>query len=188
MHTYFGGALLGFLACKDEERLVSAVPHRLITVTKTEKMGEWGFCYVLPERTMFAARDKAKSITGTATALWAITAAVYMSLLGPQGIRELAITIMEKSNYAIKRLSELQRVKVPMFNSTHFQEFSANFDSAQKNVGEINRSLLKSGIIGGKDLSKEFPELGNTSLFCVTEIHTKSDIDRLVAALEEATK
>jgi glycine dehydrogenase subunit 1 len=188
MHTYYGGALLGFLACRDEERLVSAVPHRLITITKTEKEGEWGFCYVLPHRTMFAARDKAKSITGTATALWAITAAVYMSLLGPSGIQELAKTIMEKSNYAMKRLSEIEGIKVPLFNAAHFEEFTVNLDSARKPMHEINRSLLKSGIIGGKDISKEFQELGNTSLFCVTEIHTKSDIDMLAAALEEAIR
>jgi glycine dehydrogenase subunit 1 len=186
MHTYYGGALLGFLACRDEERLVSAVPHRLITITKTEK-DEWGFCYVLPERTMFAARDKARSITGTATALWAITAAVYMSLLGPHGIRELARTIMEKSNYAMKRLAEIEGVRVPLFKAAHFEEFTVNLNYA-KPMREINRSLLKSGIIGGKDLSNEFPELGNTSLFCVTEIHTKSDIDMLATELEEAIR
>ncbi|MGA2972447.1 MAG: aminomethyl-transferring glycine dehydrogenase subunit GcvPA [Candidatus Bathyarchaeia archaeon] len=187
MHTSYGGALLGFLACRDEERLVSAVPHRLITITKTEKEGEWGFCYVLPQRTMFAARDKARSITGTATALWAITAAVYMSLLGPSGIHELAKTIMEKSNYAMKRLSEVEGLKVPLFNAAHFEEFTVNLGSTHK-PREINRSLLRSGIIGGKDISKEFPELGNTSLFCVTEIHTKSDIDMLATALEEAVR
>jgi glycine dehydrogenase subunit 1 len=188
MHTYYGGALLGFLACRDEERLVSAVPHRLITITKTEKEGEWGFCYVMPHRTMFAARDKARSITGTATALWAITAAVYMSLLGPSGIQELAKTIMEKSNYAIKRLTEIEGIKVPLFNAAHFEEFTVNLDSTHKPIREINRFLLNSGIIAGKDISKEFPELGNTSLFCVTEIHSKSDIDTLATALQEAIR
>jgi glycine dehydrogenase subunit 1 len=188
MHTYYGGALMGFLACRDEESLISAVPHRLITVTKTEKEGEWGFCYVLPQRTMFASRDKARSITGTATALWAITAAVYMSLLGPSGIQELAKTIMEKSNYAMERLSEIEGVKVPLFNAAHFEEFTVKLDSTHKPVQEINRFLLNSGIIAGKDISKEFPELGNTSLFCVTEIHTKSDIDKLATSLEEAIR
>jgi glycine dehydrogenase subunit 1 len=188
MHTNFGGALLGFLACGDDERLVSAVPHRLITITKTEKKGEWGFCYVLPQRTMFAARDEARSITGTGTVLWAITAAVYMSLLGPNGLRELATTIMEKSNYAIKRLSEIEGVKAPLFKAPHFEEFTVNFDCTQKPIREINRSLIKSGIISGKDISKEFPELGSTSLFCVTETHTKSDIDTLVTVLEAAIR
>jgi glycine dehydrogenase subunit 1 len=188
MHMAYGGATLGFLACKDEKPLVSAVPHRLVTLTKTQTEGEWGFAYVMPERTMFAARDKAKSFTGTGTALWAITAAVYMSLLGPQGMRELAQTILEKSHYAIQRISEINGLKVPLFNSSHFEEFTVNFDATGKSVQEINKNLLESGIIGGKDISREFPELGNAALFCVTEVHTKADIDRLVGALKEAVR
>lgn len=188
MHTYYGGALLGFLACRDDEKLVAAVPHRLVTITKTEREGEWGFCYVLPERTMFAARDKARSFTGTATALWAITAAVYMSLLGPQGMRDLAETIMARSHYAMKRLSEIKGLKVPVFNAPCFEEFTVNYDAIGRPVQEINKTLLGDGIVGGKDVSKEFPELGNTSLFCITEIHTKRDIDKLATALQEAVR
>jgi glycine dehydrogenase subunit 1 len=188
MHMNFGGGLLGFLACRDDERFVSAMPHRLITITTTERKGEWGFTYVLPERTMFAARDKAKSFTGTATALWAITAAVYLTLLGPNGLRELAEVIMQKSYYAIKRMSEIHGIKVPVFNSCHFEEFTANFDATGKTVSQVNRVLLNSGVIGGKDITEEFPELGNTALYCVTEMHTKADIDKLTAALEEAIR
>jgi glycine dehydrogenase subunit 1 len=162
------------------------MPHRLITITTTERKGEWGFTYVLPERTMFAARDEAKSFTGTATALWAITAVVYLSLLGPNGLRELAEVIMQKSHYAIKRMSEIRGIKVPIFNSCHFEEFTVNFDATGRTVSQVNKALLNSGIIGGKDIAKEFPELGNTALYCVTEIHTKSDIDKLAAAVEEA--
>jgi glycine dehydrogenase subunit 1 len=160
----------------------------LITLTTTERKGEWGFTYVLPERTMFAARDKAKSFTGTATALWAITAAVYLSLLGPAGVRELAEVIMQKSHYAMKRISEVSGVKVPVFKSCHFEEFTANFDATGKTVSQVNKFLLNSGVIGGKDITDEFPELGNTALYCVTEIHTKADIDKLAAALEEAIR
>jgi glycine dehydrogenase subunit 1 len=134
---------------------------------------------------MFAAREKARSLTGTGTALWAITAAVYMSLLGPQGMRELAEAIVQKSHYAMKRISEIDGLKVPVFDSFHFQEFTVNFDGARKTVRDINEALLKSGIVGGKDITAEFPELGNTGLYCVTEIHSKTDIDRLAATLEE---
>jgi len=188
MHMSFGGGLLGFIACQDVERLVSSIPHRLISLTTTERAGEWGFTYVLPERTMFAARDKARSLTGTATVLWAITAAVYMSLLGPEGLRELAETIMQRSHYAINRLSEMRGIKVPLFESCHFEEFSANFDAAGKTASQVNESLMSSGIIGGKDISSEFPELGNAALYCVTEVHSKADIDKLAAALEVAVR
>lgn len=188
LHMSFGGASLGFLACRDEERFLSATGHRLITITTTERKGEWGFAYVLPERSMYAAREKAPSITGTGTVLCAITAAVYMSLLGPKGMSELAETIMQKSHYAMKRISQVNGMKVPLFKSAHFEEFTVSFDRTGKTVREVNDALLKHRIQGGKDISKAFPELGDTALYCVTEIHTKEDIDKLVAALEEIVK
>jgi len=60
-----------------------------------------------------------------------------------------------------------------------------SFERTGRTVEEINKGLLARGILGGKDLSKEFPELGNCALYCVTEVHTKADIDGLVEALEE---
>jgi glycine dehydrogenase subunit 1 len=186
LHMSFGGTSLGFIACQDKESLLSATGHRLVTITTTERRGEWGFTYVLPERSMYAAREKAPSITGTGVALCAITAAVYMSLLGPNGIREIAETIMQRSHYAMKRLSEIRGIKAPLFNSTHFEEFTVNF--GRKTIRNINQVLLRHGIQGGLDLSREFPELGNTALYCVTEIHTQKDIDRLAAVLKEAVR
>jgi glycine dehydrogenase subunit 1 len=52
-------------------------------------------------------------------------------------------------------------------------------------VARINKALLKRGIFGGKDISSEFPEFGQSALYCVTEIHSKDDIDRLASALKE---
>ncbi|MCW3975308.1 MAG: aminomethyl-transferring glycine dehydrogenase subunit GcvPA [Candidatus Bathyarchaeota archaeon] len=185
MHMYLGGGLLGFIACHDDEQILSSSGHRFVSITKTERKGEWGFTYVLPERSMLNAREKATTITGTATVLWAITAAAYMSLLGPQGMQELAKVIMQKSNYAIKGISELKGVKTPIFNSPHFKEFIVNFEGTGKTTLEVNKALLKCGIQGGKDITKEFPELGKSALYCVTEVHSKKDIDRLVNTLEE---
>jgi glycine dehydrogenase subunit 1 len=187
LKTNFGGALLGFLACRDQERFLSATGHRLITITKTRQEGEWGFAFALPKRSMYAARENAATFTGTSTVLWAITAAVYLSVLGPHGIKELAKNIMQKSHYAIKRLSEAKGIVVPAFNAPHFEEFTVRFGS-NKTVREINRLLLKHGIQGGKDLTKEFPQLGNTALYCVTEVHTQEDIDKLATTLEVVTK
>jgi len=188
IHMHFGGALLGFLACRDDERLVSAIPHRLITITPTERKGEWGFAYVLPQRTSYSARERALSFTGTSTALWAITAAVYLSLLGPHGIRELAEAIMTNAHYAMKRISEIGGIKVPVFKSPHFKEFTLNFDGTGKTVREINKALLKHKIEGGKDITKEFPELGKTALCCVTDVHTREDVGKFALALEEVVK
>ena len=185
MHMSYGGALLGFIACRDEERYVEATGHRIITITKTQSEGEWGFTYIKPERTMFGAREKAATYTGTATVLWAITAAVYMSLLGPQGMREIAEVIMQNSHYAMKILSDIEGLKTPLFSSPHFMEFTVNFDGTGKKVGKINKALLEYGIQGGKNLTTEFPEFGNTALYCVTEIHSQDSIDRLAQSLRE---
>jgi glycine dehydrogenase subunit 1 len=185
VHMNFGGGRIGFLAFPDDERFISATGHKLITITTTERKGEWGFIHVLPERTMYALREKASTFTGTCTVLWAITCAVYLSLLGPQGIRDLAEVIMQKSHYAMKLISEISGVKAPIFKSPHFEEFTVNFDGTGKTVQELNKALLRYGIQAGKDVTKEFPELGSTALYCVTEIHTKEDIDRLTATLEK---
>jgi glycine dehydrogenase subunit 1 len=66
-----------------------------------------------------------------------------------------------------------------MFDSFHFMEFTVNFDKSGKKVSEINEELLKAGIQGGLDLSKYFPELGQTALCCFTELHSHEDIDML---------
>jgi glycine dehydrogenase subunit 1 len=183
VHMYYGGALGGFIATHDDEKFVMEYPSRLFGITKTAVEGEYGFGDVAYERTSFGVREKGKEFVGTAAALWGITAAVYLSLMGPKGMKELAQHIMQKSQYAMKKLSEIKGVKAPRFESPHFKEFIVDFSDTGKSVKNINGFLLKHGIFGGKDISKEFPELGNCSLYCITEIHTKSDIDYLVQTL-----
>lgn len=185
LYQNYGGASSGFLACRDDEKFLSATGHRLMSITTTRRKGEWGFLFVLPDRCMYAARDRSAGITGTGTLLWAITGAVYLSLLGPNGLRELAETIMKNAYYAMRRLSEVSGLKVPLFHSPHFEEFTVNFNGARKTVRDLNKVLLMHGIFGGKDLSSEFPELGNTAVYCTTETHTKDDIDRLISILGE---
>jgi len=86
------------------------------------------------------------------------------------------------------QMSKIKGVRSPVFQSTHFKEFVVNFDGTGKTVAEINKALLRHKIFGGKDLTKEFPELGNSALYCFTEVHTKDDIDRLVIALKEVVE
>ena len=62
-----------------------------------------------------------------------------------------------------------------------------NVDGTGKTVAHVNRGLRRHGIFGGHDLSKDFPALGQSALYCVTEVHTKDDVDRLVDALSEVT-
>ncbi len=123
---------------------------------------------------------------GSASNLCAIGAAVYLSLMGPQGMIELGDAITAKANYTIKRIAQIEGLKAPVFNGAHFKEFVVNFDAIDLKVATVNKSLLRDhGIVGGKDLSGEFPALGQSALYCVTEVHTLEDIERLAAALRK---
>ncbi len=182
----FGGASLGLLACRGEERLIMALPTFLVGLTGTIVEGERAFSrQVLTERLMFSSREKAKSFTGTSSWLWAISAAVYLALLGPSGLHHLAEANMANAYYTMEVLSSIQGLRVPLFASPHFNEFTVNFDRTGRSVQQINRGLLDAGILGGKDLSGEFPGLGQTALYCVTEVHTRQDIERLAETLED---
>ncbi|MFX0114358.1 MAG: aminomethyl-transferring glycine dehydrogenase subunit GcvPA [Candidatus Hodarchaeota archaeon] len=185
MHMQYGGGLAGFIATQDEEKFVMEYPSRLFGITKTIVRGEWGFGDVAYERTSFDKREQGKEFVGTMAALWGITAGVYLALMGPQGMQELGKLIMQRSQYAMKKISEIKGLNAPLLQSPHFKEFVVDFNDTTKTVGEINKDLLEKGIFGGKDTSLEFPEFGNSALYCVTEIHTKEDIDRLAQILRE---
>ncbi len=185
MHMQFGGGHAGYIATRDEERYVMEFPSRLFGIAPTRVPGEYGFGDVAYERTSFAGREEGKEWVGTAAALWGITAGVYLALMGPQGMVELGEGIMTRSRYAALALNQIPGVRAPAFESPHFKEFVVNFDGTGQTVAQINRDLLARGIFGGHDLSREFPELGQSALTCVTEVHTKADIDTLVAALQE---
>ena len=107
-----------------------------------------------------------------------------MALLGPSGFREVGELIIQQSNYASKNLSEIDGIKT-CFDSSFFKEFLLNFDDCGLTVREINKELRNRNIFGGKDLSNEYPELGQCALYCVTEVHTKQDIENLVNNLNE---
>jgi glycine dehydrogenase subunit 1 len=181
----FGGPLLGIMACRDDMNLMRQMPGRIIGLTTTQDSTRQGFCMTLQTREQHIRREKATSNICSNEALCAVASAVYISLLGPEGMRELGETTMYKANYAMRLLSKIDGVRTPVFKSDHFKEFTANFDQTGSTVKEINRRLLQHHVQGGKDVSKEFTELGQTALYCVTEIHSKEDIDHLAEALKE---
>jgi len=185
MHMQFGGGQAGFIATRDEERYVLEYPSRLFGIAPTRVPGEYGFGDVAYERTSFARREEGKEWVGTAAALWGITAGVYLASMGPQGMAEIGEGIMMRARYAMLQLAKIPGVRAPAFRAPHFQEFVVDFATTGRTVAEINQGLLARGILGGKDLSREFPELGQSALYCVTEVHTKEEIERLAAALKE---
>jgi len=186
MHMQFGGGHAGFIATRDEESYVMEYPSRLFGIAPTRVDGEYGFGDVAYERTSFAEREQGREFVGTASSLWGITAGVYLALMGPQGMQELGEGIMQRAAYLMTRLSEIDGVRAPLFSAHHFKEFVVNFDGTGKTVAGINDALLANKIFGGRDLTREFPELGGCALFCVTEVHTKEDLDRLIDALAKA--
>jgi glycine dehydrogenase subunit 1 len=185
IHMQYGGGHAGFIATRDEERYVMEYPSRLFGIAPTRVPGEYGFGDVAYDRTSFAKREEGTEFVGTASALWGITAGVYLALMGPKGMQELGVGIMQRARYLMMQLNGIHGVKAPLFDAPHFQEFVVNFDATGKSVAEINEGLLAARIFGGVDLSDAFPEYGSSALYCVTEKHTKADLDSLVAALRK---
>lgn len=184
IHMSFGAGLGGYLATRQEEKYVMNYPHHLHNIFKNSK-GQFGYSRALPERTSYYVRDKGVEYLGTCVGLWTVTAAVYLALMGPEGMRELGENILYKSNYAQKKLAGLKGVTMPYAGSHSFMEFVLNFDGTGKTVAEVNKALLSKHIFGGYDLSREMPQLGQSMLVCVTEKTALSDIDKLADALAE---
>jgi glycine dehydrogenase subunit 1 len=185
-HVNYGGPLLGLFACRGETELIRQMPGRIIGMTTTLDGNKTGFCMALQTREQHIRREKATSNICTNEALCALASAAYLALLGSQGLRELGETIMVKAKYAMQLLSEIKGIKTPVFESPHFKEFTVNFDKAGKTVKNVHQALLKlHGIHGGRDVSREFPELGKTALYCVTEVHSEDEIERLAQALKK---
>jgi glycine dehydrogenase subunit 1 len=184
MHMWYGGGHGGYIATKDEPQYVMEYPSRLFGISSTSVEGEYGFGDVAYERTSFALREEGKEWVGTAAALWGITAGVYLALMGPQGMVELGEGIMQRVAYAKRLLRQIPGVNI-RFEGINFKELVVDFNGANQTVADIHRKLLERGIFGGKDLSSEFPELGQCALYAVTEVHRQADIDRLVAVLQE---
>jgi glycine dehydrogenase subunit 1 len=188
IHMHYGGGLAGFVASADTEQFISEYPMFLIGLGPTVVEGEYAFGEVVWERTSYVQRGESKEYTGTTQNLWAIAAGAYLALLGPEGLAELGRTIMGRSRYAARRLDELPGVRAPALSAPFFKEFVVDFNETRRTVAEINRTLRERGIFGGLDLSEQYPELGQSALVCVTEVHTKADIDRFANELAEVLR
>jgi glycine dehydrogenase subunit 1 len=174
----YGGPLLGIFACKGEA-LLRQMPGRIIGKTTTQDGKQDAYCMALQTREQHIRRGKATSNICTNEALLALAASMYLSLLGPKGIAELCSVILDRTNYAIDSLRNVRGVVAPGFDAFHFMEFTVSFDKTGKKISDINDGLLKAGIQGGLDVGKYFPELGQSALYCFTEVHSRQDIEML---------
>ena len=112
VHMNCGGGVGGFIASADEERLVREYPTLQVALCPTSKPGEQAFAIALLGQTSYGRRENGNDWTGNSVYMWAIAAAVYMSLLGPAGFRELGETILQRSHYAARELERVRGISV----------------------------------------------------------------------------
>ncbi len=186
MHQQFGGGQVGFIACQDRRELIEVMPCWLYSVTRTVVPGELAYSWhALYDRMFYVTREEAQNFTGTSAGLWGITAGVYLALMGSYGLEQVGRTIIYNIHYTKRLLNQLPGVRTDRVMAAPFKEIVVDFNATGKTVAEINKALLQYDIFGGKDLSKEFPHLGESALYCVTEVHSKVDLDELESALKE---
>lgn len=181
----YGGPSLGILACRDRKDFLKHMPGRIVGMTKSIGEGTRGFCLSLQDREQHISREKATSNLCTTQALNAVAAAIYLSSLGPSGLREVAKKCAGNARYMMEKMNDIEGVEAPFFEAPYFNEFVVSFSGADITVEDINSKLLDWGIHGGKPLGEHFPDLENCSLWCTTELHSKDEIDWTVDCLRK---
>ncbi len=180
----YGGPHLGIFAVRDM-KLARSMPGRLIGITTPvgDPNGR-AFAMVLQTREQHIRREAATSNVCTNQSLMAVAAASYLSLLGKEGFRRLGETIISNSHFAAKRLSRVKGVSSPHFAGSFFKEFVVSYTKAK--AASVFRRLAESDVLGGYPIDRSFGLGIEAASFCVTEVHTRADIERLADVLEEA--
>ena len=174
----YGGPFAGVVASRDE--YVRQMPGRLAGET-TDSDGQRGFVLTLATREQHIRREKATSNICTNQALCALAATVHLTLLGKEGLREMAQQNLAKAQYALSQLEKIPGVR-RKFAAPFFNEFTIELPRSAKMV---NAALLRDKIVGPLALGTMYPELTKHALVCVTETTSKAEIDRFGAALRK---
>lgn len=172
----YGGPHFGFLAAK--QKLVRKMPGRIVGQT-TDSEGRRGFVLTLQAREQHIRREKAVSNICSNQALNALAATVYLSVMGKQGLKQVAELCLSKSHYAYSKLLATGRFE-KVCDAPFFREFAVR--SVDEPVETINRRLRDRGMIGGLALERYYPEMKNCWLVAVTEKRTRQEIDAFVEA------
>jgi len=175
----YGGPFCGVIAAK--EQFLRQMPGRLVGQT-VDSNGYRGFVLTLATREQHIRREKATSNICTNQALVALMATIFLTVYGKEGIRELAEHNLAKADYAAQMLAAQPGAKLLFTGAPRFHEFVL---STVEDSSVWGKRLLDEKIIGGLDLSKWYPELGNATLWCATELITKEQIDAAAQVLAE---
>jgi glycine dehydrogenase subunit 1 len=175
----YGGPFVGVIASRD--KFVRQMPGRLAGQT-LDTEGRRGFVLTLAAREQHIRREKATSNICTNQALCALAATVHLTLLGKEGLREMAHQNLSKARFALGELEKIPGVK-RKFSAPFFNEFSIELP---RSVRMVNAELLKEKIVGPLALGTPYPELTKTALVCVTETTPRAEIERFAAALRRA--
>lgn len=183
----FGGPSLGIFAVRRSIRYIRQLPGRLIGMTKSIDGKYRGYTMVLQTREQHIRQEEATSNITTNSSLMALRAAIYLSLLGPEGMRCVAEKILYNTFYLKRRIASLPCFNVMFERSLHFKELPIISESPWSEVNEM--LLRKAGILGAFQVSRLFPEVdatGKLGLLSTTEKHEKTDLDLLVGLMGEA--
>ncbi len=178
---WFGGPSVGFFTTK--KAYVHKMAGRLVGET-VDSHGQRAYVLTLTAREQHIKRERATSNICTNEGLLALGAAVYLSVLGKTGLRQVAQLCYHKAHYAAEELSKIDGMGL-CFSEPFFHEFAL---CVGRPADEVNAHLLEHGIIGGYDLGKDYPTLKDHLLVAVTEMNTKDEIDTLVDALKEVAR
>lgn len=177
----FGGPTAGVLGIKDPEgRLLKQLPGRLIGYTKTLDNSEGGYIMVLQTREQHIRRERATSNITTNSSLEAIKAAVYLALLGSEGLRRLGEAIAGRTQYLLDRLSEVG-VEPAFEGGVYLREVLIK----HPDIVKIRNYLKSQGVYIGPLIGRFYPDLSDCGLVCVTEMHSREDIDTLLELLKQ---
>jgi glycine dehydrogenase subunit 1 len=175
----YGGPFVGVIASRD--KFVRQMPGRLAGQT-TDLDGRRGFVLTLATREQHIRREKATSNICTNQALCALAATVHLTLLGKEGLREMAQQNLAKARFALAELTKVPGVR-RAFDAPFFNEFTVEFP---RSVKIVNAELLAEKIIGPVALGTAYPELTKRALVCVTETTTRTNIENLAGAVKRA--
>jgi glycine dehydrogenase subunit 1 len=175
----YGGPFVGVIASRD--KFVRQMPGRLAGQT-TDTEGRRGFVLTLATREQHIRREKATSNICTNQALCALAATVHLTLLGKEGLREMAEQNLSKAQFAMAELTKIPGVR-RKFDAPFFNEFTVELPRSARIV---NNHLLRDKIVGPLPLGPFYPELTKHALVCVPDTTTRVDIERLASALRRA--